>query len=149
MTSDRLVMLIKTNADELTKRLCRDLLSREETKAYRNVAQDVVYERAYEVYSRLDTWLQGNRNKASEIRKYFEAQGEKRFQEGIPLREEVMTLMLIKRHLWLYVMETNFFDSTYELQQALQFNNRVVTFFDRVIFYVTNGYQRAMLGKKG
>jgi hypothetical protein len=149
MTTEKLVMLIKDNADELTKRLCRDLLSREETKTYRNISQDVVYERAYDVYSRLDTWLKGNKSKAAEFRNYFEKQGEMRFREGVSLHEEVMTLMLIKRHLWLYVMETNFFDSTYELQQALQFNNRVVMFFDRAIFYVTNGYQEEMLKAAG
>jgi hypothetical protein len=152
MTSEKLVMLIQNNADELTKRLCRDLLGREETTAYRNISQDVVYGRAFEVYSRLDAWLQGNKTKAAEFKGYFEKQGEKRFHEGISLHEEIMVLMLIKRHLWLFVTEKQFFDSTYELQQALQFNNRVVLFFDRVIFHVTNGYQQEMLkspGRKG
>lgn len=149
MTTENLVMLIKDNADELSKRFYRDLLDHEETKAYRDMNQDVVYGRAYEVYSRLDAWLKGNKTNAPEFRNYFEKQGEKRFHEGISLHEEVMTLMLIKRHLWLLVTEKQFFDSTYELQQSLEFNNRVVLFFDRVIFYVTTGYQQEMLKAAG
>ncbi len=144
MTSEKLVLLIQNNAHELTKRLCRDLLAREETKSYGGIREEVVYERAYEVYSRLDTWLQGNRSKGSGVGKYFEKRGGELVSEGIPLREEVMALMLIKRHLWLFVLETSFFDSTYELQQALQFNNRVVLFFDRAIYHLVAGYQREM-----
>lgn len=51
-----------------------------------------------------------------------------------------MALMLIKRHLWLYVMENNFLDSSFLLNQALEFNNAVVLFFDRAIYFTTTGY---------
>lgn len=145
MTSEKLVLLIEDNAHELTKRLCRDLLARGGTRSEGSVREDVLYERAYEVYSRLGTWLRGNRSKGSEVGKYFEKQGAKLFHEGGLLHEEVMVLMLIKRHLWLFVLETNFFDSTYELQQALRFNNAVVLFFDRAIYHVTTGFQQESL----
>jgi hypothetical protein len=57
--------------------------------------------------------------------------------------------MLIKRHLWLYVQEQQFFDSTYELYQALELNNKVVLFFDRVIYLVTMGYEDELRKEKG
>jgi hypothetical protein len=142
MVSENMAVMIKENADELTKRLCKDLLSREETRSYRNLNQDIVYERAYDVYNKLDSWLQREKGKAAEIKKYFTKLGERRYHEGIPLNEEIMTLMLIKRHLWLFVLEKHFFDSSFELQQALQFNNQVVLFFDRIIYHVSNGYEQ-------
>lgn len=144
MVSDKMALLIKNKADELTKRLCKDLLSREETKGYRNMNQDIVYERVYEVYNKLDSWLMHEKGKPAEIKKYFTELGKKRYHEGIPLNEEIMTLMLVKRHLWLYILEINFFDSSFELQQALQFNNRVVLFFDRITFHVTSAYEQEM-----
>jgi hypothetical protein len=149
MASDKLALMIKDNADELTKRLCKDLLSRRETRSYRGLNQDIVYERVYEVYNKLDSWLQREKGKAAEIRKYFTKLGERRYHEGIPLDEEIMTLMLIKRHLWLYVLEKHYFDSSFELQQALQFNNRVVLFFDRITYHVTNGYEQEMRKEAG
>jgi hypothetical protein len=149
MASGKLVMLIQDNAVEITKRLCKDLLNRDEVRSYHRLNQDVVYERAYGVYSRLDLWLKGNKTHTAEIKNYFFKQGEMRFHEGIPLHEEVMVLMLIKRHLWLFILETHSLDSTYELQQELRFNNRVVLFFDRVIFYVTTGYQQEMFKAAG
>ncbi len=151
MVSDKLALMIKDNADELTKRLCKDLFSRDETKSYHSLDQDIVYERVYDVYNKLDSWLQRGKGKAAEMREYFTKLGERRYHEGIPLNEEIMALMLVKRHLWLFVLEKHYFDSSFELQQALQFNNQVVFFFDRITYHVTNGYEQEMhkaAGKK-
>jgi len=143
MISEKMIAMIKDNADELTKRLCKDLLSREETKSYRKLNEELVCERVFDVYSRLDSWLARDKKKG-EIQDHYTKMGKKRFQEGIPLVEVVMALMLIKRHLWLFVLEKHFFDSSYEFQQALEFNNRVVLFFDRAIYFTTMGYEEEL-----
>jgi hypothetical protein len=141
MGPDNLAVMIRDNAEELSKRLCKDLFSREETKSYHKLSQDEIYGRGHEIYSKLDVWLSGGKAKSGEMKSFFVGMGRDRCREGITLRDEVMMLMLVKRHLWLFVLEKNFFDSSYELQNALQFNNRVVMFFDRVIFYVSQGYE--------
>jgi hypothetical protein len=56
-----------------------------------------------------------------------------------------MGLMLMKWHLWLFVQENNFFDSPFMLHQALEFNNRVVLFFDRAIYFTAMGYLDEMM----
>jgi len=140
MISQRLIELIQRHADELTKRLMKDLLSREETKHYRDLPEDRLYERVHDVYSRLDSWLGGDKAKTN-IRKYYTELGAQRCREGIPLHEVMMAFMLIKRHIWLYVVENQIIDSVYELQRVLELNNRVVLFFDRVIFFVAIGYE--------
>ncbi len=144
MISEKIVEMIKENADTLTNRLCKDLLNREETKGYRKLDKDIVYERVYDVYSRLDKWLTGDKKKG-ELKKHYRQLGVTRYHEGIPLSDVVMALMLIKRHLWLYVQETHFFDSSFQLMQALEFNNRVVLFFDRAIYFTCLGYQEEEL----
>lgn len=143
MISGNLVDLIKENADELTRRLMKDLLSREETKSYRTFPENVTYDRVHDVYNRLDIWLGRELPKAEVERIYVEV-GRKRFQEGIPLHELLMALMLIKRHLWLFVLERHFFDSTFQISQALELNNRVVLFFDRMMFFCTVGYEQEL-----
>ncbi|MCE5274498.1 MAG: hypothetical protein ABFD70_05680 [Syntrophaceae bacterium] len=146
----RLLQLIEDNADELTRRLCKDLLSREETKGYRGLSENLIRERVYDVYSKLGSWLGTDKHTSGEVRRVYTELGRKRQREGIPLHEVVLAFMLIKRHLWLYVQETQFFDSTYELYQALELNNKVVLFFDRVIYFVTIGYEeelRTEIGK--
>ncbi|HOO37873.1 MAG TPA: hypothetical protein PLV78_06125 [Deltaproteobacteria bacterium] len=147
MIYSKLIQLIENNAQELTKRLCKDLLSREETKSYRKLSEDIVCERVFDVYSKLDKWLSKEKQASGEVQKYYTDLGKKRYKEGIPLHEVVLALMLIKRHLWLYVREKHFFDSTYECYQALEMNNKVVLFFDRAIYFTAMGYEEELLKK--
>ncbi|HHO76807.1 MAG TPA: hypothetical protein ENN05_10330 [Deltaproteobacteria bacterium] len=141
MISDNLLQLIQDNANELAERLCRDLLSKEETKGYRTLSEDQVFERVLDVYSNLGKWLGKDKETVSEVAKVYTELGRTRCRENIPLDEVVLAFMLIKRRLWLYVREKQFFDSTYELYQILELNNYVVYFFDRAIYYVTIGYE--------
>jgi hypothetical protein len=149
MISEKMVNRIQENADVLSERVIKDFLTREETKSYRRLNKDILYERVFDVCSRLDSWLMGNKVKG-EIKNHYMDLGRQRFHEGIPLNELVMAIMLIKRHLWLYVQEEHFFESTFECHQALEFNNRVVLFFDRAIYFSSVGYEDEMqkyLGK--
>jgi hypothetical protein len=140
MISQILIGLIEKNADILTKRLMKDLLGREETKHYRNLPEERIYNHVFDVYSRLDSWLSGEKSKAN-IKKFYSELGKKRYSEGIPLSEMIMAFMLMKRHLWLYVLENQVVDSAYELNRTLELNNRVVLFFDRIIYFATIGYE--------
>ena len=142
-TYQNIVDLIEKNADRLTKRLMRDILSREETKSYQTLPEKEVYWRVYDVYSRLDSWLSKDKEKG-EIRRHYTELGRQRYHENIPLSDLVMTLLLIKRHLWIFVMETQFFSSSFELTRALELNNKVVLFFDRVIYFAVLGYEEEM-----
>ncbi|HDP25465.1 MAG TPA: hypothetical protein ENN34_08465 [Deltaproteobacteria bacterium] len=143
MIYSKLIQLIENNADELSRRLCRDVFSREETKAYRKFSEDLLCDRVFDVYSRLGMWL-SKEKQTGEVERYYTELGKKRYREGIPLNEVVLTFMLIKRYLWLYVREKHFFDSTYECYQALEMNNKVVLFFDRVIFIISRAYEEEL-----
>jgi hypothetical protein len=140
MIYSKLIKLIEDNQDELTKRSLKDLLSREETKCYRALQPELLAERVSDVYSRLISWLNKER-RSGDVQKYYTELGKRRFHECIPLSEVVIAFMLLKRHLWLFVTEKQFFDSTYECYQALELNNKVVLFFDRIIYFATKGYE--------
>ena len=87
-----------------------------------------------------------------EIKQHYTDLGKQRFHEDIPLSDLVMTLLLIKRHLWIFVMENQFYDSSFELSRALELNNKVVLFFDRAIYFAVMGYEdemRKVLKKAG
>jgi hypothetical protein len=55
MISEKMVTIIKENADVLTQRCLKDLLSREETQGYRKLNKDILSERVFDVYNRLDS----------------------------------------------------------------------------------------------
>lgn len=143
MIYSKLVKLIEDHQEELTMRSYKELLSREETVRYRNVPEEILKERISDVYGRLVSWLNKER-RSVDLKKYYVDLGKRRYTEGIPLSEVVIAFMLLKRHLWLFVMEKQFFDSTYECYQALELNNRVVLFFDRLIYFTALGYEEEL-----
>jgi len=145
----QLLDLIRDNANELTRRLCKDLLSREETKGYRTLYDDVIYDRVFDVYSKLSSWLGLDNHTTSEVRKVYTELGRKRFREGIPLHEVILAFMLVKRNLWEFIQEKQFLETTFEMKQALELNNKVVLFFDRVIYFVSMGYEDELRKGKG
>ncbi len=140
----KIMEVLKTDAEQLSRRVVNDLLNRGETEYHKKYSEDIMYERVFDVYSTLSYWLDRARPK-EEIQKHFREMGKKRFEDGIPLHEVVMFLMLIKRHLWLYLLEKHFFESSYELMKSLDMNNRIVLFFDRAILAATVGYEDELM----
>jgi hypothetical protein len=143
MIYPKMMEVLKTDAELLSRRVVKDVLSRGETEYHRKYSENIIYERIHDIYSTLSYWLDRARPK-EEIHKHFMELGKRRFEDGIPLHEVVMFLMLIKRHLWLYLLEKHFFESSYELMKSLEMNNRIVLFFDRAIFAATMGYEEEM-----
>ncbi len=141
----KIMEVLKSEAGMLTERVVRDLLERGETEYHKKFPEELMRERVFDVYSTLGYWLDRATPK-QEIQKRFKELGKKRFDEGIPLHEVVMFLMLIKRHLWLYLLEKHFFETPYELMKALEMNNRIVLFFDRAILAATMGYEEELTG---
>ena len=138
----KLVELIQDHSEELSQRVLKDMLSRKETKSYNKLHKKEVYRRIFEVYSGLGSWLSKDTPR-DDLKEHYTRLGKRRFSEGIPLDEVVMALLLIKRFLWLYLVETYLFKSAFDIYQSVEMNNRVVLFFDRAIYFTTMGYQEA------
>lgn len=141
MLAGRLIAILEKGGEELTQRIMNDLLSRDETRHLRGLRQSRVYGQVYDVYSMLISWMSGEKTKGKIIEHYIEL-GRQKYNEGVPLSEMLMVLMLIKRHLWLFAIEKKVIDPAYELQQVLELNNRIVFFFDRVMYCTSVGYEK-------
>jgi hypothetical protein len=138
----KLVELIQSHSEELSQRVLKEMLSRKETESYNKLHRKEVYRRIYEVYNGLGSWLSKDTPR-DDLKEHYTRLGKRRFNEGIPLKEVVMALLLIKRYLWLYILETYLFKSTFEIYQSLEMNNRVVLFFDRAIYFSSMGFEEA------
>ncbi len=137
----RLVKLIESHADELSRNLLQDLRKRDSTSTFHTHDEKEIYERAFNVYSHLGKWISRETTK-EEIAKHYTALGAKRRKEGFALSEIIQALIMTRRHLWLKVLAEGFLDTALDLNQALDLNNRVMLFFDRAIFYTAVGYQQ-------
>jgi len=141
LVSQKLVNLIERNAAELTNSWLADIGKDPNTLTYRHFSPKAVYERAFRVYSQLGKWISHETSK-DEVARDYRALGEERRREGFALSEVIQALILIRRNLWRKIMEEGLLDSTYDLYQAIELNNRVSLFFDRAIFYTACGYEQ-------
>jgi hypothetical protein len=140
---ERLVDLIERNAAELTNNWMSEIRKDVLVPTYQRFDEMELYSRAFRVYSQLHKWISRETTKDDIARDYI-ALGASRQKEGFALSEVIRALILIRRTLWRKIMDEGLLDTTYELYQAIELNDRVTLFFDRAIFYTAVGYERGI-----
>ncbi len=137
----RLVDLIERNAADLTNQWLARIRRDTSLSTYQRLDNSELYNRAYRVYSHLGKWISRETTKEEIARDYI-ALGAQRRKEGFALSEVIQALFLIRRTLWRKIMDEGLLDTTYDLYQAIELNDRVTLFFDRAIFFTAVGYER-------
>lgn len=111
------------------------------TPNVKNLSEEEALEIAKRVYSKLSQWLVPQTE--SEIQSTYLRFGEQCYYKGFRMEEMVMMLVLIKRHLWLHLLEQGVMTTNIEVYQALDVNNKVVLYFDRSIYFSLIGFRKA------
>jgi len=147
MISQSVVELIEKNADNLAIQWLKDVKKNINTPFYHTFEEDLLFERARNMYKSLSRWLSISTPK-EETAKFYKKYGEERYHEGFPLPELIYSFILFRRHLWLFILHSGFYDSAYELLRALELNNRVILFFDRALYNMALGYEEVKKKKE-
>jgi hypothetical protein len=147
MISEKFVLLIKNNTDEIVRYWCNDVRENESTPTIRTLnTEEVCISYGTSVLKELGDWLD-EKKKPIELRDHYINLGKERSMQGIPLEEIVSAHLLLKRHIWLFVLSHGFLSTAFELYQSLDLNNRVVNFFDHLIYYMVFGYETETTAK--
>jgi hypothetical protein len=146
MISEKFVRLIKDNIDEIVKYWCSEIHENETTPAFRSVEAQVCVPYGTTVLRQLGDWLD-EKKKPSELKDMYIELGKQRADEGLPIEDIVSAHLLLKRHIWLFVLSHGFLSTAFELYQVLEINNRVVNFFDHLIYYMVYGYETKTTAK--
>jgi hypothetical protein len=147
MLSQKFVELIEKNAEKLAREWLKDVRKNVHTPAYQTFDEDRLYQRAFNMYKNLGQWLNVQTPK-EQTTKYYLKYGQDRCQDGFPLPELIYSFILFRRHLWLFILNSGFLDTAYELHRALELNNRVILFFDRALHSMVLGYEECLKKKK-
>ncbi len=142
LLANKFVKLIEDNHQEIVERYMNDLLRNEKTAGYRSLNRQMIYEIGDNVYRELSQWLSKGIQK-QEIQNFYEKLGKMRLQQGVPASQVFHALVLLKRHMWLFVNQSLENDIT-DYKQAVDLINRVILFFDRAIFYMLQGHEKEM-----
>ena len=146
MISEKFVRLIKDNIDEIVKYWCNEIHENETTPAFRVLDADTCVPYGKNVLRELGDWLDGKK-KPAELKDFYIKLGKQRAEEGLPIEDVVSAHLLLKRHIWLFVLSHGFLSTAFELYQVLEINNRVVNFFDHAVYYMVYGFETKTTAK--
>ncbi|MGO8815789.1 MAG: hypothetical protein ACLQVG_14150 [Terriglobia bacterium] len=140
MLSERLIRIIETHAEELTRGAVKKLQSSPHTRSYHDLSPDELHHRLFDVYHDLGRWL--FKNTDHEIQLRYEEVGRRRCKEGVPLAEVLWSLVLTKDHLRECIGNSMSADSALELHREQEIYRLIGRFFDRAICYAAEAYER-------
>src|SRR5215469_10519098 len=83
MLSDRLINLIETHAENLTRNTLNDLRKSSRTPSYHSLGDDAMRDRIYAVYHELGNWLAEKTD--ARIEAWYGGLGGRRYREGFAL----------------------------------------------------------------
>ncbi|HPJ38573.1 MAG TPA: hypothetical protein PLT75_09015, partial [Spirochaetota bacterium] len=143
LISDKLVELVESNSDLIVKRWTKRLLEDPTTSAYSGSHIVFVENKAKAILDNLKQWVSYDTTKEEVGRRYAQ-DGIELFDMKVPICEAVRAIVVLRRTLWLFVVNESRFDSAFELHQMRELNDRVILFFDRATYYMIRGYTEAM-----
>jgi hypothetical protein len=143
LISDKLVTLIENNADIIIKRWIERLGADPSTPSFSPEALSKSTAKAHMVIKELGEWIGYDKPK-EEITRHYSQEGIGLFRMGIPLSEGVRALILLRRTTWLFILDSNLFESAMEMHQTRELNDRASLFFDRAGLNFIDGYMEEM-----
>jgi hypothetical protein len=139
--SDELVKIIDARANDLAFVWYQDVSESQYTPHIKTLSRDEALDMALKVLKRLSDWLKPGVRAGT--RDAFMRFGGQCYYKGFKMDEVLQVLTLLKRHIWLHLLEEGIMTTNIEVYQALDVNNKVVLFFDRAIYFSLIGFQQA------
>jgi hypothetical protein len=139
MLAYRLVRLIEVHAAALADSLLERVQSSPHTLAYRNVPEEELRQRVYEIYEHLGEWLLSKSD--AEIERRYTRIGARRAQQQVPLSQLAWALVLTRDNLWVFLKRELVMDRPVDIFGELEFVQLLEQFFDRAIYYAALGYE--------
>jgi hypothetical protein len=140
MISQKFINLIEDNSKEISEYWINDIRGNESTPSFHEEDREECIGYGMSILQELGNWLD-EKDKGADVKDIYIELGRTRAKQGYPLQDIISAQLLLKRHIWLYVLSHGFLSTAFEIYQILELNNRVVYFFDRLIYYMIYGYE--------
>ena len=139
--------LAEKHAEKIAKVWSKDVKNNDKTPTYKSLNEEaIVYQcvRFYQNFSKmfLDEKI------TDDVLRYFRSYAQESYAMGIPAKETIYALILMRRHIWLYAEFQAIFTSGIDQRQALDTLGRTILLFDYAVYEVTKEYQELMKKEK-
>ncbi len=156
MIAAKLVELIEIHSSQLTTDIVDDLLINERTRGFHAVRRADLEQRVFQLLHHLGNWI--GDPQSDKTRTEFSDWGRRRFDQGIPLKELIFAIIVIKQHLRRYISDNGLVEASFprveadyvlpmHLHSLQELNTQVGRFFDEALYWLAIGYEeRARTG---
>lgn len=143
MLALRLVRLIESHADELSKDLIHRLEHDDRCVDLRKVPEEELVRRSYDIYRHLSDWVL--HKSEDELERTYRELGVRRAAQHVPLSQVLYAVLATKEHLWKFLQNEGAVTSPVELFGEMELFRLVDQFFDKAVCYMAAGYEHAQI----
>lgn len=135
----KLINLIETNIDAISKDYCEQISSSDYMKTYQKLNPEKLFEREKDVFKHLVGWLKSGADNY-QAEKFFKKIGEERYKEGFPLTELNYALFITKKVFWAFLDKHPELLEDFEKSDLVKFFTILGNYYDLAVFYVIRSY---------
>lgn len=142
MISTRLVQLIEGHSEQITQRMLEAIRKDPRLPLFSQLPDSELLRRFDDACQHLGRWLAAKDEKLMEVR--YTILGRERFEENIPLHEVVRAVQVLKREILKFARQQAVDQSALEIYGEKELEHLVGGFYDRIVYYIVQGYERAL-----
>ena len=140
MLAIRLVRLIETHIDELSRELSEKGWNSPQCSDLRKVPTSELEARTREIFRNLSDWLLDKAE--SQVERRYTEVGAARAQQGVAYSHFVWAIIATKEHVRAFVLREGLSDSAMDLHGEIELLLLLGQFFDRALYYAAVGYEQ-------
>jgi hypothetical protein len=138
--------LAEKHADKIAARWANDVKNNSRTPTYKSLNEEDIVNQCVRFYQNFSKMFLDEKI-TEDVLRYFRSYAQDSYAMGIPAKETIYALILMRRHIWLYAEFQAIFTSGISQMQALDTLSRTILLFDYASYEVTKEYQELI--KKG
>ena len=141
MLAIRLVRLIESHAERLSRGLTLRLEKDPHCSDLRKVPSEELSARTYEIFRNLSDWLLSKTE--HELERVYTEVGIRRCSQGVAFSHLLYAITATKEELWRFLQDEGVVTKPVELFAEMELFRLLDQFFDKALYYVATGYETA------
>lgn len=145
MLYQKYIRLVEDHAEQLTRKWSTEVRNNPSTPGYKNIPQQHLDERVYDVFRRLGVYLMEDEPDFKQTAEHFIKLGRERACEGMKVSEVIYALILERVVIWNFIVEEGLISNALDLHEALGFYMKINNFFDKAEYFIAKGFESVHL----
>jgi len=138
--ADKLIDVTERYSEDISMQWCKAVRTNPRTFSYHAMTEEECYPRAIDFYKNLRR-IYFSGKPYTEVNDYFSQYAVQAHGDGVPLREAVYALIMMRRHMWLFAEFQAIFVTALEQRQAIESINATIRLFDHGTYIVIQKYE--------